>query len=193
MDTERLTAPTASLTVVVAPSQAGGYWADLPTIPGCVVQGESLDDVLGDLTLLVEMHLAQQEPPADTVVVHTIAVEVGDATYRLPAVTWQGERRHCAAAIPLHDRVTRGETLEEAVGQLRSLLPSWIATDLAEGEDVPTIAVAETATIHPRTVGATGAPLSQSEALKPEVVLVLLRAAGMTKDQLSEMLDYDPE
>ena len=193
MNTYRSAAPTVSLTVVVAPSQAGGYWGELPLLPGCVVQGDTLDEVVVDLTLAAEMFLSQEDPPADTLALHTVAVAVGDATYRLPAVTWQGEQRVCAAAIPLHDRVARGETVDQALGQLRRLLPAWIAADLGEGETVPVVAVAETVTISPRVGQTTGGPLSQSEALKPEVVLVLLRAAGMTKEQLSEMLDYDPE
>ncbi len=193
MNLHRPPSPTASLTVVVAPSQAGGYWADLPTLPGCVVQGETVDAVIADLTMTAEMHLAQEDPPADTLALHNVAVDMADVTYRLTAVTWHGERRACAVAIPLHDRVAHGETVAEALAQLRRLLPTWIVADLAEGEPVPIVAVAETATIHPRVGQATGAPLSQSEALKPEVVLVLLRAAGMTKEQLSEMLDYDPE
>ncbi len=193
MDTHRTAAPTASLTVVVAPSQAGGYWAELPTLPGCVVQGDTMAEVVADLTLAAEMFLSQEDPPEDTLALHTVAVDCGDATYRLPAVTWQGEVRACAAAIPLHDRVAHGETEEETLAHLRRLLPTWIAADLGEGETIPVVAVAETATIHPRVGQATGGPLTQSEALKPEVVLVLLRAAGMTKEQLSEMLDYDPE
>lgn len=193
MNADRPSVPTASLTVVVAPSQAGGYWGELPTLPGCVVQGDTVGEVVADLTLAAEMFLAQEDPPADTLVLHTIAVDVGDTTYRLPAVTWQGEDSAHAAAIPLHDRVARGETVALALDQLHRLLPAWIAADLGEGETVPVVAVADIATIQPRIGQATGAPLSQSEALKPEVVLVLLRAAGMTKEQLSEMLDYDPE
>ena len=150
-------------------------------------------EVVADLTLAAEMFLSQEDPPADTLALHTVAVDCGDATYRLPAVTWQGEQRAHAAAIPLHDRVARGETEEEALAQLCRLLPAWIAADLGEGETIPVVAVADTAIIQPRVGQATGGPLSQSEALKPEVVLVLLRAAGMTKEQLSEMLDYDPE
>ena len=193
MNVQRPPAPTVSLTVVVAPSQAGGYWGELPSLPGCVVQGDTLDAVVADLSLAAEMFLAQEDPPADTLALHTVAVDVDDATYRLPAVTWSGERRTNAVAIPLHDRVARGETEEQALARLCSLLPTWIAADLGEGETVPVVAVADTATIQPRVGQATGAPVSQSEALKPEVVLVLLRAAGMTKEQLSEMLDYDPE
>lgn len=193
MNTKRPAVPTAMLTVVVAPSQDGGYWGDLPALPGCVVQGDSVDEVIADLTMAAEMHLAQEDAPADTLALHTVTVGVADVTYRLPAVTWQGERRLCAVAIPLHDRVAHGETEEAALAQLQRMLPAWIAADLGEGETVPVVAVAETATIQPRIGQATGAPPAQSEALKPEVVLVLLRAAGMTKDQLSEMLDYDPE
>ena len=193
MNTKRPAVPTAALTVVVAPSQAGGYWGDLPALPGCVVQGDSLDEVIADLTMAAEMHLAQEDPPSDTLALHTVTVDVGDVTYRLPAVSWQGERGMSAIAIPLHDRVAHGDTADEALAQLGRLLPAWIAADLGEGETIPVVGVAETATIHPRVGQATGAPVAQSDALKPEVVLVLLRAAGMTKEQLSEMLDYDPE
>lgn len=193
MDTREPAVPTAALTVVVAPSQAGGYWGDLPALPGCVVQGDTVDEVIGDLTMAAEMHLAQEDPPTDTLAVHTLTVDVGTTAYRLPAVTWRGEEQECAVAIPLHDRVARADTASAALAQLERLLPAWIAADLGEGEDVPTVVVAETATIHPCIGQATGAPLSQSDALKPEVVLALLRAAGMTKEQLSELLDYDPE
>lgn len=182
-----------ALTVVVAPSQAGGYWAELPALPGCAAQGDTVDAVLTDLTMAAEMFLSQEAPPADTLALRTVAATVGDAAYRLPAVTWRVGRRVHAVAIPVHDRVARGETEEEALAQLQRLLPAWIAADLSEGETVPVVGVADTAAIHPRVGQATGAPLSQNEALKPEVVLVLLRAAGMTKEQLSEMLDYDPD
>ncbi|MCY4438122.1 MAG: type II toxin-antitoxin system HicB family antitoxin [Chloroflexi bacterium] len=193
MNLHRPPSPTASLTVIVAPSQAGGYWAELPTLPGCVVQGDTVDAVVADLTLAAEMFLSQEDPPADTLALHTVTVGIGDATYRLPAVSWQGEQRVSVVAIPLHDRVAHGKTVEKALAQLGRLLPAWIAADIVEGENVPVVGVADVATIHPRVGEATGAPLSQSEALKPEVVLVLLRAAGMTKEQLSEMLDYEPE
>ena len=186
-------APGVALTVVVAPSQAGGYWAELPTLPGCAAQGDTVDSVLTDLTMAAEMFLSQEPPPADSLTLRTVAADVDSATYRLPAVCWRAGDRIHAVAIPVHDRVARGETEEQALAQLQRLLPAWIATDLSEGETVPVVGVADTATIHPRVGQATGAPLSQNEALKPEVVLALLRAAGMTKEQLSEMLDYDPD
>ena len=193
MNQPRPPAAAVSLTVVVAPSQAGGYWAELPALPGCAAQGDTVDAVLTDLTMAAEMFLAQEAPPDDTLTLQTVTVDVGGAAYRLPAVCWRGGQRVNAVAIPLHDRVARGETPEHALAQLRALLPAWIAADLSEGESVPAVVVADTATIRPRVGQATGAPVSQAEALKPEVVLVLLRAAGMTKDQLSEMLDYDPD
>ena len=34
------------LKVIVHDAEEGGYWAEVPAIPGCVTQGETFDDLL---------------------------------------------------------------------------------------------------------------------------------------------------
>lgn len=43
-------------TIHVAPE--GGYWAEVPSLPGCFTQGESIEDVVSHLEEAVESYLA---------------------------------------------------------------------------------------------------------------------------------------
>ena len=40
--------------VVVHKADEGGYWAEVPSIPGCATQGESFDELLTNLYEAVE-------------------------------------------------------------------------------------------------------------------------------------------
>ncbi|MCY3822200.1 MAG: type II toxin-antitoxin system HicB family antitoxin [Gammaproteobacteria bacterium] len=42
------------LKVVVHEAAEGGYWAEVPSIPGCVTQGESFEELLENLYEAVE-------------------------------------------------------------------------------------------------------------------------------------------
>ena len=42
------------LTVIIHEAQEGGYWAEVPSIPGCATQGESFDELLNNLYEAVE-------------------------------------------------------------------------------------------------------------------------------------------
>jgi predicted RNase H-like HicB family nuclease len=42
------------LKVIVHEAEEGGYWAEVPSIPGCVTQGETFDELLGNLYEAVE-------------------------------------------------------------------------------------------------------------------------------------------
>ena len=42
------------LNVVVHEADEGGYWAQVPAIPGCATQGESFEELLGNLYEAVE-------------------------------------------------------------------------------------------------------------------------------------------
>ncbi len=42
------------LKVVVHDSEEGGYWAEVPSIPGCATQGDSFEDLLDNLYEAVE-------------------------------------------------------------------------------------------------------------------------------------------
>jgi len=37
------------LRVVVHPADEGGYWAEVPGFPGCVSEGETLDEVFANI------------------------------------------------------------------------------------------------------------------------------------------------
>ena len=42
------------LKVVVHESEEGGYWAEIPSIPGCATQGETFDELLSNIYEAVE-------------------------------------------------------------------------------------------------------------------------------------------
>ena len=65
------------LKVVVHEAEEGGYWAEVPAIPGCVTQGESFEELLGNLYEAVEGCLSvdlRDIPASDTGKVIEIAV-----------------------------------------------------------------------------------------------------------------------
>jgi predicted RNase H-like HicB family nuclease len=37
------------ITVVVHKAEEGGYWAEVPAIPGCATQGETMDELLANV------------------------------------------------------------------------------------------------------------------------------------------------
>lgn len=42
------------LKVVIHEAEEGGYWAEVPAIPGCATQGETFEELLGNLYEAVE-------------------------------------------------------------------------------------------------------------------------------------------
>ena len=42
------------LKVVVHEAEEGGYWAEVPTLPGCASQGDTFDEMLSNLYEAVE-------------------------------------------------------------------------------------------------------------------------------------------
>jgi len=42
------------LKVIIHEAQEGGYWAEVPSIPGCATQGESFGELLNNLYEAVE-------------------------------------------------------------------------------------------------------------------------------------------
>jgi predicted RNase H-like HicB family nuclease len=40
--------------VIVHEAEEGGYWAEVPTIPGCATQGETFEDLLQNLHEAIE-------------------------------------------------------------------------------------------------------------------------------------------
>jgi predicted RNase H-like HicB family nuclease len=52
--------------VVVHEAEEGGFWAEVPAIPGCATQGETMDELLGNLHEAIEGCLSVEvaEPKA---------------------------------------------------------------------------------------------------------------------------------
>ncbi len=42
------------LKVIVHEAEEGGFWAEVPSIPGCATQGESFDELLSNIYEAVE-------------------------------------------------------------------------------------------------------------------------------------------
>lgn len=44
--------------VIVHPAEEGGYWAEVPAIPGCATQGESMDELMENIHEAIEACLS---------------------------------------------------------------------------------------------------------------------------------------
>ncbi len=65
------------LKVIVHKAEEGGYWAEVPAIPGCATQGETFEELLANLYEAVEGCLSvdvQAPKPDEDAVVLDIAV-----------------------------------------------------------------------------------------------------------------------
>jgi predicted RNase H-like HicB family nuclease len=47
--------------VVVHEAEEGGYWAELPALPGCMSQGDTFDDVTVNIKEAIEAYLLSDE------------------------------------------------------------------------------------------------------------------------------------
>lgn len=52
------------LKIIVHPAEEGGYWAEVPAIPGCATQGETFEELLENLYEAVEGCLPVDIEPA---------------------------------------------------------------------------------------------------------------------------------
>ena len=44
-------------TVVVHGAEEGGYWVDVPSLPGCFSQGETIDEAMNNVREAIELHI----------------------------------------------------------------------------------------------------------------------------------------
>jgi len=44
-------------TVLVHPAEEGGFWAEVPELPGCLSQGETIEEALSNSREAIEAHL----------------------------------------------------------------------------------------------------------------------------------------
>jgi predicted RNase H-like HicB family nuclease len=50
--------PSMKIKVVVHEAEEGGFWAEVPAIPGCATQGETMDELVRNLHEAIEGCLA---------------------------------------------------------------------------------------------------------------------------------------
>ena len=63
--------------VIVHPAEEGGYWAEVPAIPGCATQGETWEELLHNLHEAVEGCLSVPVPlPLDDAHARVIEIAV---------------------------------------------------------------------------------------------------------------------
>ena len=44
-------------TVIVHKAEEGGYWVEVPALPGCYSQGETVEEALANIKEAIEAHL----------------------------------------------------------------------------------------------------------------------------------------
>ena len=40
--------------IIHHPAEEGGYWADVPALPGCITEGDTMDEVMANLKDAIE-------------------------------------------------------------------------------------------------------------------------------------------
>ena len=69
-------------TVVLHSAEEGGYWVEVPAIPGCFSQGETVDEALSNIREAIESHILslkedkQEIPKEQEIVIGRIRVPV---------------------------------------------------------------------------------------------------------------------
>ena len=66
--------------VVVHEAEEGGFWVDVPALPGCYSQGESVQETLGNVKEAIGLYLEVlkdegRDAPKDDEVVFQVSVE----------------------------------------------------------------------------------------------------------------------
>ena len=69
-------------TVVVHSAEEGGYWVEVPALPGCLSQGETVEEALAKIREAIEAHLeafreeGQEIPSEHGLVIREVEVAV---------------------------------------------------------------------------------------------------------------------
>jgi predicted RNase H-like HicB family nuclease len=56
-----------TIKAVVHQAEEGGFWAEVPALPGCVTQAETMDELRSNLKEAIELWLDAEIPASDTV------------------------------------------------------------------------------------------------------------------------------
>ena len=67
-------------TVIFHPAEEGGYWAEVPALPGCYSQGETVEETLSNVKEAIEAHIealkedGQEIPQEEEVILSRVKV-----------------------------------------------------------------------------------------------------------------------
>ena len=62
-----------NLKIVIHPAEEGGYWTEVPALPGCVSQGETTEELLSNIREAIGAWLAEGEIAQDE---HAEVIEI---------------------------------------------------------------------------------------------------------------------
>jgi len=65
--------------LVIHTAEEGGYWVEVPVLPGCFAQGETIDEAIQDAHAAITSHLAAlreegQDTTVEKIIIATTAV-----------------------------------------------------------------------------------------------------------------------
>lgn len=52
--------------VVVHEAEEGGYWAEVPAIPGCATQGDTMEELMANVHEAIELCLSVEADPPES-------------------------------------------------------------------------------------------------------------------------------
>ncbi|WP_319578177.1 type II toxin-antitoxin system HicB family antitoxin [uncultured Methanospirillum sp.] len=44
-------------TIIIHPAEEGGFWVEVPTLPGCFSQGESIEEAMRNVKEAIDLHI----------------------------------------------------------------------------------------------------------------------------------------
>lgn len=61
---------------IVHEAEEGGYWAEVPAIPGCATQGETIDELFENLREAIKGCLSVELPPSSSATGRVVEIAV---------------------------------------------------------------------------------------------------------------------
>jgi len=62
--------------VVIHHAEEGGYWAEVPSLPGCFAQGETVEETLADMQEAIQSHLGALKRDGQTIPIDDVLPEI---------------------------------------------------------------------------------------------------------------------
>ena len=72
---------TMEYTILIHKAEEGGFWAEVPALPGCLSQGETVEETIANTKEAIGLHLAcmkedkEEIPVDDEVIISRVRVE----------------------------------------------------------------------------------------------------------------------